>query len=164
MQHSVNIIIEAAVSDPAESFIPPRASQPNGNGHDPSINGGGLSKTLDVEEKKFFVVKATAESIGLLRDYLGVVVNLEIVVTDVMGRIIEFLKVSHLTTGDSIFRLQGSLSTLGLVKLYSVQELCDQQDSKISQRSILVSYGVLSTVRSRDLSSHGQPWHRNLFR
>lgn len=49
---------------------------------------------MDVEEKKFFVVRATAESIGLLRDYLGVVVNLEVVVTDVMGRIIEFLKVS----------------------------------------------------------------------
>jgi vacuolar protein sorting-associated protein 54 len=90
MQHNVNLLIEAAVSDPEECFIPPRLPISNGAEN-------GLSRTLDVEEKKFFVVKATAESIGLLRDYLGVVINLEVVVTDVMGRIIEFLKVgSHL--------------------------------------------------------------------
>lgn len=87
MQHNVNILIESSVSDPSECFIPPK--QPITNGHT-----GGLSKTLDVEDQKFFVVKATAESIGLLKDYLGVVINLEVVVTDVMGRIIEFLKVS----------------------------------------------------------------------
>jgi hypothetical protein len=65
MQHNVNLLIEAAVSDPEECFIPPRLPISNGAEN-------GLSRTLDVEEKKFFVVKATAESIGLLRDYLGV--------------------------------------------------------------------------------------------
>jgi len=46
-----------------------------------------------VEEKTFFVVKATTESLVLLGDYLSIVINLELVVTDVMSRIIEFLKV-----------------------------------------------------------------------
>ena len=46
-----------------------------------------------MEEKTFFVVKATTESLVLLGDYLSIVINLELVVTDVMSRIIEFLKV-----------------------------------------------------------------------
>ena len=46
-----------------------------------------------MEDKSFFVVKATADSLVLLGDYLKIVINLELVVTDVMSRIIEFLKV-----------------------------------------------------------------------
>lgn len=88
MQHSVDLLIQAATDDPAECFVPSR--------QDATANGAntGTSKTLDVESAKFFVVRATAESIELLSEYLKVVINLELVVTDVMGRIIEFLKVS----------------------------------------------------------------------
>lgn len=53
-----------------------------------------MSKSLNVEDKSFFVVKATAETLVLLGDYLKIVINLELVVTDVMSRIIEYLKVS----------------------------------------------------------------------
>lgn len=52
-----------------------------------------MSKSLNVEDKSFFVVKATAETLVLLGDYLKIVINLELVVTDVMSRIIEYLKV-----------------------------------------------------------------------
>jgi vacuolar protein sorting-associated protein 54 len=84
-QHAVNLLIESAVSDPPECRFPPSATHTNGD--------TGLSKVLSVEDKTFFVVKATAESLVLLKDYLGIVINLELVVTDVMARIIEFLKV-----------------------------------------------------------------------
>lgn len=90
MQSAVNVIIESAVSDPFECFIPTKQSLTNGH----KDTGAGPSRTLDVEEKRFFVVRATGESIRLLKEYLAVVINLEVVVTDVMGRIIEFLKVS----------------------------------------------------------------------
>ena len=90
-QHIVNLLIEAAVSDPRECTIPPLAS-PKVN----SENGATASKVLNVEEKTFFVVKATAESLNLLGDYLKIVINLELVTTDVMSRIIEFLKVSNM--------------------------------------------------------------------
>ncbi|ORY24063.1 Vps54-like protein-domain-containing protein [Naematelia encephala] len=92
-QHVVNLLIESAVSDPPEAFIPPRAPLSNGNGNGHSNgNGEATPKTLTVEDKTFFIVKATAESLVLLGDYLKIVINLELVVTDVMGRIIEFLK------------------------------------------------------------------------
>lgn len=86
-QHAVDLFVEAAVSDPAECFIPPKET----NG---TPNGGpkGPTKLVNVEDKSFSVVKATAESLTLLGEYLAVVINLELVVTDVMSRVIEFLK------------------------------------------------------------------------
>lgn len=98
-QHAVDIVIQSAVSDPDECFIPPRP--PDG-----VVNGNGTTqpgKQLMVEDKAFFVVKATAETIELLGDYLKIVVNLELVVTDVMSRIIEYLKVGrHCVVGKDL--------------------------------------------------------------
>ena len=87
VQHTVNILIQAAVSDP------PECSDLSGG---PTANGdaaAGPRKMLSIEDKEFHVVKATAETLVLLGDYLKIVINLELVVTDVMSRIIEFLKV-----------------------------------------------------------------------
>ena len=98
MQHAVQLLILSATEDPAECFVPPRTTS-NGSSNNGEQGNGykdatTTSKTLDVEHAKFFVVKATAESLELLSEYLAVVVNLEVVVTDVMARVIEFLKVS----------------------------------------------------------------------
>ncbi|WWD16451.1 hypothetical protein CI109_100877 [Kwoniella shandongensis] len=89
-QHVVDLLVESAVADPAECSIPPPTIT-NGNGNG-TADAGAASKTLSVEDKTYFVVKATAESLVLLGDYLKIVINLELVVTDVMSRIIEFLK------------------------------------------------------------------------
>lgn len=94
-QHIVNMLMEAAVSDPAECAVPPPASASNGT----EESKDAPVKVLTIEEKSFFVVKATAESLTLLGDYLKIVINLELVVTDVMSRIIEFLKVREDVTG-----------------------------------------------------------------
>ena len=88
VQHVVQLLIEAAVSDPAECQVPSKKIT-NGEAN------GGMAKSVSVEDKSFFVVKATAESLVLLGDYLKIVINLELVVTDVMSRMIEFLKASH---------------------------------------------------------------------
>ena len=77
------MLVTAATDDPPNTLA--------ANGHAESASE--LAKVLSVEDKTFFVVKATAESLTLLSEYAAVVVNLEIVVTDVMSRIIEFLKV-----------------------------------------------------------------------
>ncbi|WVF65822.1 hypothetical protein IAT40_000559 [Kwoniella sp. CBS 6097] len=89
VQHVVDLLIQSAVSDPPECLIPP-ASPPNGQ--DEQTEDAGVKKQVNIEDKTYFVVKATAESLVLLGDYLKVVINLELVVTDVMSRIIEFLK------------------------------------------------------------------------
>jgi len=84
-QHAVGLLVQGAVSDPGECFIPPKQ---NGTSNGAQTS----SKLLSIEDKTFFVVKATAESLTLLSDYLSIVINLEVVVTDVISRIIEFLK------------------------------------------------------------------------
>ncbi|WVQ64963.1 uncharacterized protein L199_003133 [Kwoniella botswanensis] len=88
VQHVVNLLIQSAVSDPQECTIPP-PSQPAENGGASEVS---TKKQIDIEDKSYFVVKATSESLVLLGDYLKIVINLELVVTDVMSRIIEFLK------------------------------------------------------------------------
>lgn len=86
-QHTVKLLIDSAVADPSECIIPAlTAPHTNGNVSEPG-------KMLNVEDKTFYVVKATAESLVLVGDYLSIVINLELVVTDVMSRIVEFLKV-----------------------------------------------------------------------
>nr|XP_019050447.1 hypothetical protein I302_00879 [Kwoniella bestiolae CBS 10118]OCF29377.1 hypothetical protein I302_00879 [Kwoniella bestiolae CBS 10118] len=90
VQHVVNLLIQSAVSDPPECTIPPPPSQPKENGEVEAE--GAVRKQIDIEDKNYFVVKATSESLVLLGDYLKIVINLELVVTDVMSRIIEFLK------------------------------------------------------------------------
>ena len=93
MPPAVNNLLAAAVKDPSECFIPP-PSTPHSNGINGDTPSTSAERFLNVEEKTFFVVKATAESLILLGDYLLIVINLELVVTDVMVRIIEFLKAS----------------------------------------------------------------------
>ncbi|WRT65756.1 uncharacterized protein IL334_002704 [Kwoniella shivajii] len=88
VQHVVDMLVQAAVSDPSECTIPSSSPDTNGERADETIP----KKQLDIEDKTYFVVKATAESLVLLGDYLKIVINLELVVTDVMSRIIEFMK------------------------------------------------------------------------
>ena len=76
------------MADPPECLVPPATAL---NGDEPRPP----SKTISIEGNTFFVVRATAESLVLLGDYFKIVVNLELVVTDVMSRIIEFLKVGR---------------------------------------------------------------------
>lgn len=90
LQHTVNLLVSSATEDANECFIPPRPeTTSNGNGV------GAPTKQLNIEDKGFFIVKATSETLVLLADYLKIVINLELVVMDVMSRIIEYLKVSY---------------------------------------------------------------------
>lgn len=51
---------------------------------------------LHIEERPYFVVAATLQVlVVILSDYIKLILNLPLLTTDTMGRIIEFLKVSH---------------------------------------------------------------------
>jgi vacuolar protein sorting-associated protein 54 len=127
-QHAVGLLIQSAISDPFELLLiptspasltnpstPPLSAPSSTNDPDKSsslttINGGTDSpsgngkdkdkdkKHLVIEEKTYFVVAATLGSVELLVDYVKIVLNIEMLTTDVMSRLIEYLKVrcSHL--------------------------------------------------------------------
>lgn len=125
VQHTVDLLVSSATEDSAECFIPPR--------HNVSTNGeanGALAKQLNIEDRGFFIVKATSETLVLLADYLKIVINLELVVMDVMSRIIEFLKVSFFLLFVEKTQLNSSLSILVLAKSSLEQELCGRQVSR----------------------------------
>ena len=81
------------------------------NGFSSSSAAG--SKHLRIDERTYFAVSATAEVLVLLLDYLRVVVNLSLLTTDTMGRVIEFLKAFNSRTCQVVLGA-GAMRSAGL--------------------------------------------------
>ncbi|KAG6837266.1 hypothetical protein H0H93_012271 [Arthromyces matolae] len=93
--------------------------KPNGTGT-VAVGGSGFStvkatgsKQLRIEDRTYFAVNATTEVLVLLLDYLRVVVNLSMLTTDVMSRIIEFLKAFNSRTCQVVLGA-GAMRSAGL--------------------------------------------------
>lgn len=87
VQQIVNRFVESAVNDPEEWSL--------GNSAGPVVASpeDKAAKHLEIEEKTYFAVGAGLRLIEFLEEYLQVVVNLPLLTTDTMARIIELLKV-----------------------------------------------------------------------
>ncbi|KAG6830755.1 hypothetical protein H0H92_014836 [Tricholoma furcatifolium] len=95
----------------------------NTNGSSHATNGTGAggfaavkapgSKHLRIEDRTYFAVSATTEVLVLLLDYLRVVVNLTMLTTDVMSRVIEFLKAFNSRTCQVVLGA-GAMRSAGL--------------------------------------------------
>lgn len=123
MQRTVDQLVYAAMRDPAEFLLPkskldfssgsttsngemrqplsPPSTPPQGS---PSPSSSSIqskrpaanAKQLLIEEHPYFVVSATLHVlVVLLSDYVKLIVNLPLLTTDAVGRVIEFLKVCH---------------------------------------------------------------------
>ncbi|KAN0064753.1 hypothetical protein ACQY0O_001810 [Thecaphora frezii] len=93
VQRQVRLIVESAVEDPAAFVVfgdAGRASidAPSADSED----GAGPSKALEIEDRAYFVVSASLDVLKLLADYLRVIINLPLLTTEAMGRVVEFLK------------------------------------------------------------------------
>ncbi|KIK59593.1 hypothetical protein GYMLUDRAFT_74478 [Collybiopsis luxurians FD-317 M1] len=71
------------------------------------------SKHLYVETNSFFTVPATSAVLSLLTNYLAVIINLNILTTDTMSRIIEFLKAFNSRTCQVVLGA-GAMRSAGL--------------------------------------------------
>ena len=69
-----------------------KLSSSNGSATTDAASSSSSSKHLRIEDRTYYVVLATSEVLSLLMDYLRVVVNLSMLTTDAMSRVIEFLK------------------------------------------------------------------------
>lgn len=119
VQHSVKTIVEAAVRDPPELVVgadslplsvpnsPTVATSPS------SPNPTRVSKHLRVEGISYFAVSATLETLTLLLDYLKIIMNLPMLTTDTMSRIIEFLKAFNSRTCQVVLGA-GAMRSAGL--------------------------------------------------
>jgi vacuolar protein sorting-associated protein 54 len=172
VQASVACIIQIATSDPPELLLGSRSSTSSASStasgsfppdtestEDPSAKTvAGPAKQIDIEGKQFFAVSAGLTTIVALMEYLKVLVNAPMLTTDVMSKIIEFMKVcvrsncleatnaasAHLATS-------GRSLTLARAKWSSAPARCARLASRTSQLSISVSWTrERSFQRARD--------------
>ncbi|KAG2077938.1 Vps54-domain-containing protein [Suillus decipiens] len=120
LQHMADVLVDCAVRDSPELIVgetDSSTSAPNSSLHQPpSSNPNGSapsSKYLRIEEGRYFCVTATGAVLGLLFDYLKLVVNLPMLNIDTMGRVIEFLKAFNSRTCQVVLGA-GAMRSAGL--------------------------------------------------
>ncbi|KAJ2933793.1 hypothetical protein H1R20_g3290, partial [Candolleomyces eurysporus] len=138
VQRMTDIIIDSAVKDSPELFIDPTKKTPEQSPGDASKEVNGTSSQVDelanppstaktpatpskpsattplrIEDRTYFAVKATLDVLGLLLDYLKIVVNMSMLTTDTMSRVIEFLKAFNSRTCQVVLGA-GAMRSAGL--------------------------------------------------
>ncbi|GAA5978254.1 hypothetical protein JCM10908_004288 [Rhodotorula pacifica] len=128
VQACVARIIQIAMSDPPDLLLGSRstalaqaATPPSQSGDagisaesDPSSSApAGPAKQIDIEGKQFFAVSAGLTTIVALMEYLKVLVNAPMLTTDVMSKIIEFMKVFNSRTCQVVLGA-GAMRSAGL--------------------------------------------------
>ncbi|OJA18755.1 hypothetical protein AZE42_01632 [Rhizopogon vesiculosus] len=120
LQHMADVLVDSAVRDSPELIIGETDSSKSTNGAPPlpsqppsQQNGSTPHKYLRIEERPYFCVSATGAVLGLLFDYLKLVVNLPMLNTDTMGRVIEFLKAFNSRTCQVVLGA-GAMRSAGL--------------------------------------------------
>ncbi|EPQ30361.1 uncharacterized protein PFL1_01887 [Pseudozyma flocculosa PF-1] len=110
VQRQVRLIVESAVEDPAAFVVSSELARGSidaarGSAGAGTATGGADaadadaapqpaqgSKALEIEDRSYFVVSASLDVLKLLADYLRVIINLPLLTTEAMGRVVEFLK------------------------------------------------------------------------
>ncbi|KZO95785.1 Vps54-domain-containing protein [Calocera viscosa TUFC12733] len=105
-QHIVQVIVDSAISDPPELSL---TAPPSTNGTTETK----ATKHLRVEDKAYYVVSATLDVLKLLLDYLRVMITMPMLTTDVMSRVIEFLKAFNSRTCQVVLGA-GAMRSAGL--------------------------------------------------
>jgi len=120
LQHMADVLVDSAVRDSPELIIGETDDSKSTNGTPPlpsqppsQQNGSTPHKYLRIEERPYFCVSATGAVLGLLFDYLKLVVNLPMLNTDTMGRVIEFLKAFNSRTCQVVLGA-GAMRSAGL--------------------------------------------------
>lgn len=124
VQHAADVVVDSAVRDSPDLVIggKPLSSVPPSRSTDgkatPTLskkNGSAapIAKYIHIEERPYFCVSATGAVLGLLLEYLKLVVNLPMLNTDTMSRVIEFLKAFNSRTCQVVLGA-GAMRSAGL--------------------------------------------------
>ena len=121
VQHTADVLVDSAVRDSPDLVIGGKSSiaslsSQNGKAASPGKQNGSTASTakyIHIEERPYFCVSATAAILGLLLEYLKLVVNLPMLNTDTMSRVIEFLKAFNSRTCQVVLGA-GAMRSAGL--------------------------------------------------
>ncbi|GAC97411.1 retrograde transport, endosome to Golgi-related protein [Pseudozyma hubeiensis SY62] len=96
IQSQIRQIVSSAVQDPSDFVVTAGDGQSDATveatGDTDVDQAASSTKTLDIEDRQYFVVHASLDVLALLVDYLKVVINLPLLTTEAMARVVEFLK------------------------------------------------------------------------
>lgn len=155
--------------------LPPRPSSPLPSPNFPPSPGRAArrrsanapTKHLRVEDRPFFAVSATLDVLVLLIEYLKVIVNLPLLVTDTMSRVIELLKSFNSRTCQVVLGA-GAMRSAGLKNITAKHlgafrsfAMCAQVHQADTYRSSCVAvtsdHDLAHPVRSRGVPQASQP-------
>ncbi|PCH37766.1 Vps54-domain-containing protein [Wolfiporia cocos MD-104 SS10] len=91
----------------------PSPAFPQNQRQTPRRSATGPSKHLRIEDRSYFAVSATLEVLVLLADYLKIIMNLEMLTTETMSRVIELLKAFNSRTCQVVLGA-GAMRSAGL--------------------------------------------------
>lgn len=97
IQAQIRLIVSSAVEDPAELVVTEGdhqrdTSTQQADSEAAEAEPSTTSKTLVIEDRQYFVVDASLDVLSLLVDYIKVIINLPLLTTEAMARVVEFLK------------------------------------------------------------------------
>ncbi|KAG8217594.1 Vps54-like protein-domain-containing protein, partial [Butyriboletus roseoflavus] len=123
VQHAADVLVDSAIQDSPDLVIrcKPSSTAPLHSTDGKAIstpnklNGSAaqVAKYIHIEERPYFCVSATGAVLGLLLEYLKLVVNLSMLNTDTMSRVIEFLKAFNSRTCQVVLGA-GAMRSAGL--------------------------------------------------
>lgn len=124
VQHAVDVLVDSAVRDSPDLVIggKPLSTVPFSHltggdattiSNKQSCSAAPTAKYIHIEERPYFCVSATGVVLGLLSEYLKLVVNLPMLNTDTMSRVIEFLKAFNSRTCQVVLGA-GAMRSAGL--------------------------------------------------
>ncbi|EIN07187.1 Vps54-domain-containing protein [Punctularia strigosozonata HHB-11173 SS5] len=201
-QHLVSMLLDASVRDPPEWILKPNSSSESApqtlavNGtastsppvppptsptplspSKPAANGSAAAaKHLRIEDRTYFAVASTVQVLTLLVDYLKVIVNLSMLTTETMSRVIEFMKAWNSRTCQVVLGA-GAMRSAGLKNITAKHLALASQSLSImislvpyvretfrrhlspKQAVMLVEFDKLK----RDLQDHQEEIHRKLI-
>ncbi|PFH54158.1 hypothetical protein AMATHDRAFT_135672 [Amanita thiersii Skay4041] len=131
---SINGTFQATTVLESDSPKSPLGSHPT-----PGNNSNANAKYLRIEQRTYFIVSATAEVLVLLQDYLRLVVNLSLLTTDTMSRVIEFLKAFNSRTCQVVLGA-GAMRSAGLKNITA-------KHLSLASQSLSIMFELIPYVR-----------------
>ncbi|BGP29936.1 hypothetical protein JCM10296v2_001688 [Rhodotorula toruloides] len=125
VQEQIAVIVDSAMRDPVQLLLRQQSDATNGNaaadepseqvceGDEGEAAAAGPAKQVDIEGRQFFAVSAGLTTIGVLVEYLKVLLNCPMLTTDAMSKIIEFMKVFNSRTCQVVLGA-GAMRSAGL--------------------------------------------------
>ncbi|KAM6500337.1 vacuolar protein sorting-associated protein 54 [Amanita muscaria] len=148
LQHVIETIMDCAVRDAPELVVRAEGPISDSSGASAPIEKTSNStqktqangaKHLHIEDRNYFLVSATSEVLVLLQDYLCLVINLSLLTTDAMGRVIEFLKAFNSRTCQVVLGA-GAMRSAGLKNITA-------KHLSLASQSLSIMFELIPYVR-----------------